>query len=214
MAILKKEFVDFDSLSFSHGFHAEIVRGAAYSIELDVADVYLDVLDVEQRGTAIHFGLNTSGKPGGTRSGHLRATITMPELRALAISGGGGATISGFESGDDFAVAISGGGHLTGDLKAGDLAADIGGGSRMRLTGSAEDIKLNVTGGAKVDLSDFIADNAMVNATGGSKVQLNIDGKLYANATGGSKISYQGGASVSGVHTSGGSMIRRATVKV
>lgn len=214
MAILKKDFVEFDSLSFSHGFHADIVQGAAYSIELDVADVYLDVLDIEQRGTAIHFGLDTSGKLGRTRSGHLRATITLPELRALAISGGGGATVTGFESDDDFAVSVSGGGHLSGDLKAGDLAADIGGGSRMRLTGSAEDIKLNATGGAKVDLSDFAADNAMVNATGGSKVQLNIDGNLYANATGGSKISYQGEATVSGVHTSGGSMVRRAAVNV
>lgn len=214
MTILKKELVDFDSLSFSHGFHADIIRGDTYSIEVDIADVFLDVLYIEQRETAIHFGLDTSGKPGRSRSGHLRATITMPELRALAISGGGGATISGFESDDDFAVSVSGGGHLTGDLKAGDLAADISGGSRMRLTGRAEDIKLNATGGAKVDLSDFIADNAMVNATGGSKVQLHIDGKLYANATGGSKIAYQGEATASGVSTSGGSMIRRSTVNV
>ena len=214
MAILKKEFVDFDSLSFSHGFHAEIAHGDIYSIELDIADVYLDVLDVEQRGTAIHIGLDTTGKPSRVRSGHLKATITMPELRALAITSGGGAAISGFESGDDFAVSVSGGGHITGDLKLGDLAADVSGGSRMTLTGSADDIKLNATGGSKVDLSDFVAGNAMVNATGGSKVQLNIDGNLYANATGGSKVAYQGEATVSGVHTSGGSMVKKATINV
>lgn len=214
MAILKKDLEDFDSLSFSHGFHADITQGDTFNVELDVDDVFLDVLFIEKRGTAVHFGLDTEGKPRQSRSGHLKATITMPDLKALAVSSGGHASLNGFDFDHNFAVSVSGGGHITGDMHCGDLAADISGGSRMEMAGVGDDIKLNASGGAKVELSAFAAENAMVNASGGSKVYLNIDGKLYANASGGSKIIYQGEASVSGVSTSGGSKVTRASVKV
>jgi hypothetical protein len=150
-------------------------------------------------------------EPGFSLRGHntLRATITLPELTGLNVSGASHATITGFKSANEIVAEVSGASSLKGDLESGNGRFVVSGASSLDLDGKGRDVKLRVTGASKADLSRFSAADVDVDLSGASHVTVNAEGRLDASASGASKLYYVGSPTMGRINTSGASTIER-----
>jgi hypothetical protein len=181
-----EEISDFDALDISDGFQVDASQGDAFSVVIRVDDNLVEYLEVGKEGTALKIGL----KPGtqvARDTVTLEATVTMPELTGLELSGGS---------------------HLTGDLEAGDMTIDLSGGSHVTLGGSAGDLTVGAGGGSHAELGGLAAADVSVDASGGSRVTVNASGTLDVSASGGSHVKYVGSATLGTIDTSGGSSVK------
>jgi hypothetical protein len=196
----------FDRLDVGHGFDIDVRQAEAFSVELRVDDNVVDHLKVELDGTTLRLGLKS---PFYTTVGvTLQATVTMPRLVGLALSGGADGSIGGFRSTEPFALDLSGGSDLRGDLETGDIKCDVSGGGDVTLTGMGGDLDLTVSGGGDANLSAFAVANATVESSGGGGATVNASGRLNVEASGGGTVYYLGSPTLGNINTSGGSSVK------
>jgi hypothetical protein len=202
----QEEFSGFDRLEAGHGFDVDLRQGESFSVTLRVDDNVVEHLKAELEGRTLHLGLK--GPLYTTLNVTLQATITMPELAGLGLSGGADGTITGFRSTDPVAIDLSGGSDLHGDLEAGNVRLVVSGGSDLTLTGAGHDLDLEVSGGSDANLSGFAVDDASVMASGGSGATVNATGRLDVQASGGGTVYYLGSPTLGDIDTSGGAELR------
>ncbi len=203
----QEDVTGFDRLDVGHGFDLEVRQGESFSVELRVDANAVDHLRVELEGRTLHLGLKEPFYI--TLNVPLQATITMPELAGLVMSGGTDGTITGFRSTEPFAIELSGGSDLQGDIEAGDVRCVVSGGSDLTLTGAGQDLDLEISGGSDADLSGFAVADAAVLASGGSGATVNATGRLDVEASGGGTVHYLGNPTLGDVETSGGAELKR-----
>jgi hypothetical protein len=85
-------FADFTSVDASNAFEVDIVQSATFSISIRVDDNVLDLLDVSKEGDTLKLGLESGVSLTNTT---LEASITMPTLEGLHLSGASKANVSG-----------------------------------------------------------------------------------------------------------------------
>jgi hypothetical protein len=195
---------DFSRIEAHSGFELEVTRADTFSIEITADDNVHEYITVEKAGETLEIRLR------GTRfyrSVTLRATITMPELYYMELTGGSRADITGFSSAHDLEANLSGGSRLNGDIISANVEFDLSGGSRVALEGAGEDLTVYASGGSQLDLEDFPIDDADITMSGGSQVTINIVGTLDANLSGGSRIFYVGTPTLGDTEFSGDSGI-------
>ncbi len=84
-----------------------------------------------------------------------RASITLPVLEGVDVSGAARATIQGFDSDRPFRSRVSGAGTLEGSIRAGDVGFDISGASKLKLQGAARTAQVLASGASKLELADW-----------------------------------------------------------
>ena len=109
---------------------------------------------VTKSGDTLRIDLGTFARP---ISAMLEATITMPELYDLEVSGACHGTISGFNSSEDLNIEVSGASKVEGDITAGNTNFDISGASTLELEGTAGDMDAEVSGASRLNLDNFTA---------------------------------------------------------
>lgn len=100
------------------------------------------------------------------RNVHLRATVTAPELSALALSGTGAMKVNGIAS-DKLAISLGGTGALTATGTTGALRVDVGGTGEVaarQLT--AKDVVVDVSGTGSARLHASRSLDARISGTG------------------------------------------------
>ncbi|MFC1861716.1 head GIN domain-containing protein [Chloroflexota bacterium] len=199
-------FRDFNRVQVSSAFEFEISRSNSYSISITADDNVIEKVQVTKEGDTLKIGLRTTPRLGSLT---LKAVVTMPYLRGLAISGASRGTISDFSSADDVDITVSGASKVTGDITAGEADFEVSGASTVQLEGSANNIAADVSGASRFNLGDFMVDNANVTFSGASTGTVNLSGKLDANLSGASKLSYIGEPIMGNINTSGASTLRK-----
>jgi len=159
---------------------------------------------VTKEGDTLKIGLKTIPSLGPVT---LKATITMPQLLGLDISGATRGTVSDFSSAEDVDIKVSGASKVTGDITAGNAEFDISGASTVQLEGSANDMVADVEGASRFNLGGFAVNNANVSLSGASTGTVNLNGKLDADLSGASKLEYIGEPTMGTINTSGASTI-------
>jgi hypothetical protein len=205
---LDKELAGFDRVDVSHAFTVEIKQGESFAVTLTVDENVIDYLDVRKAGSTLVIGLQptlTSTRGNIT----MEASVTMPELRGLELSGATGGKVTGFESDAKLDINVSGASDLRGDIVAGDVDVDASGASDVRLDGSGEDLYIDASGASTVDLESFSVTDARVNLSGASKVTVDASGTLDVDASGASNVYYVGEPTLRSIDTSGASSVRR-----
>ncbi len=198
----------FDRVDVSYGYRVEIRQGEAFDVVLRVDENAHKYIDVAKRGGILHIGM----KPGRTYAFFnvtLEATITMPTLTGVALSGDANAAIHGFQSGNAFAADVSGDGDLSGDLVCGQAVLTVSGGSKATLSGSASDLTAEVSGASKAELSAFAVENANIEASGDSEIIVNVSGLLNVEASGDSRVDYLGNPTLGTIDATGGARVNR-----
>lgn len=224
---LTEEFTGFNRVEASHSFDIDIIQGDEYSVVLRVDENFVDYLDVNKRGNTLDLDLKDEYSYQFL-DGVLEASIIMPELLLVRLSGASDATMAGFDSNARFEAALSGDTSLTGDLGAGDFVANVSGASDLsgkytvdntdlsasgassiQLSGSGSDLNVDAAGNSIINLEEFVSEDSSVNVSGASEVTLNAGGKLDVSASGASKVIQTGTGEYGDISSSGASRVDR-----
>ncbi len=197
----------FSKLDVSQGFQVTVSQSEDFSVVIRVDDNVAEHVVVDRSGRTLSIGLrpHTSYFLSDVT---LEATVTMPDLTGLELSGGSDATISWFSSAKDLTANLSGGSQLHGYIVAGDATFDCSGGSQVALSGSAGNMTIDASGGSHATLADLQVSDVTIQASGGSHVTVNAGGTLNADASGGSQVRYVGSPTMGTIDTSGDSSVQ------
>jgi len=112
------DFGDFTRLDVSYAFDIKVTRASSYSISVTADDNLFEYVIVSRRGDTLVLTM---------RSNHLylhttqEATITMPDLERLELSGASWGDVSGFTSSDKLGMYLSSASSLVlSNMKSGD----------------------------------------------------------------------------------------------
>ena len=194
-------FADFTGIEASHAFVVDIVQSDSFSVTIRVDDNILDMLDVSSEGDTLRLRLD---RGVSLRDVTMEASITMPALARLRLSGAARASVSGFRSLDELDIELSGASKLDGDLEAGETDIEASGASKVTLGGSATGLTIRGSGASKLDLADFTVDTAEVRLSGASEATLHARERIDpVDLSGASRLRYLGNPSLGHVNTSG-----------
>jgi hypothetical protein len=199
------DFANFTRIEISSAFQFEIKQSSSYSINVTGDDNVIDYVQVSQEGQTLKIRLGTVTS---LRLVTLRASVTIPQLRGLIVSGASRGTVSDFNSTEGLNITVSGASRVTGDITAGDVEFDVSGASTIQLEGSADDMIAGVSGASRLSLGDFTVNDANVNISGASTGTINLDGRLDANVSGASTLLYTGEPTMGTINVSGASTLK------
>jgi hypothetical protein len=199
-------FTEFTEVEISSAFEFEIEQSSSYSINVTADDNIMEYVQVSQDGSTLKIELRRVIWLGPVT---LRASVTMPQLGNLDVSGASRGTVSDFSSNEDLAIMVSGASRVAGDITAGDVDFDISGASTIQLEGSANDMVADVSGASRFNLDNFTVNNADVDLSGASSGTINLNGRLDADLSGASKLWYIGEPTMGDINTSGASTISK-----
>ena len=191
---------DFDSVSLSGGWTAEVVHGKDCTVEISLDSNLFGYLDVYVLGKTLHI----APKAGYHLNGSVRKVfITMPALSELNGSGAIKGTVSGFNDGtSDLTLRISGAGTLKADVIVRTLTLKGSGSAKFELNGEAEDVSAQISGSGKIRALGLKAQNADISISGAGSAEIRVEKKLKAVISGAGIIKYAGSPQLS-VSTSG-----------
>lgn len=219
-----------DEVESGSGFSVDVLPGDTWSVVVRTDDNILPHVEVTQIGSRVVIGLESGFYLPTT----LRATVTLPALAALELSGGSvGYVAPGFEPQVSLTLGLSGGSSASvGPIDAGSAHADLSGGSTLSgelrcpggevtlvlsggsqvgsLRGEASALVLEQSGGGSSDLSAFAAVDGRVVLSGGSVAQVAVASTLDVELSGGSVLAYDAGVTgpvIVRLEISGGSEI-------
>jgi hypothetical protein len=222
-------FSNFAYIEVSSAFEVQITASDSYSVAVTTYENIFNYMNVTQSGNTVKIGL----KAGSYTTANPKATITMPEIYGLNLSGASHGSVGGFKSTHDFTLensgassldvnmdvgntnmGVSGASKVTGQLKTADSRMSLSGASRIELTGSANNVTLEVSGAGQANLPNFSIQNASANVSGASSATVNVTGKLDADVSGASTLNYSGNPSLGKVNVTGASSLnhKQATI--
>ena len=202
------EFEDFTKVELTNTFRADITHSAAFSVSVEADDNILELVEVTQDGDTLRLQLESGTS---ATDATLQATITMPEIVSLDVSGASRATVAGFENGNALQARVSGASRLDGVLDVTHLDLRLSGASRASLEGGGTEADINASGASTLDLEDFILEIAHVSLSGASSGTVNVRDELGpVEASGASLLLYIGTPNLTGIDTSGASHVEPA----
>ena len=183
----QKSFSGFTIVNLNNGFQAQITQGSSYSVSITADSNVINKVDASQTGNTLTIDLNTTiFGIGGT----LRATITMPDLQEIDLTGGSTANVANFAMTHDISVSAQGGSTIT-------------------MNGQANGLSASCSGGSGLKLSNFDVKTASIQLSGGSSATINVSDKLDANLSGGAGLTYIGNPTLGTISNTGFSSITR-----
>ncbi|HJW74921.1 MAG TPA: head GIN domain-containing protein [Thermoleophilia bacterium] len=221
------DYAGFSRVQVDNAFAATVTRGDTFAVSVTVDDNLVEYLRVELDGDTLRIGLDSNKR---YRDVTLMAEVTMPSLRALEVTGGSTADVTGFASQDpldlqlsgagkadftdmsagDVSVDVSGAAHLSGGLEAQELNGDVSGAGQVSLEGSASRAKLEASGAGKLELKDFSVQDVDLQLSGGASAEVRVTRSLNVEASGGAHLDYYGSPTLSKMEVSGGAEVNRA----
>jgi hypothetical protein len=177
------EYTDFTGIEVGDSFHLDVTYADTCSVTITASDRVMKRVHVSKTGGILKISMDGwwwfwRGKP--------RATITMPVLQSLDVSGASGGTVSGFKSGNDFILRLSGASSLDIDMETGDFDALVSGASD--LGADMKVAKLDCTASGSSTISGSInADSSGIKLNGASDARLaGSTGNLVLSCSGSS----------------------------
>ena len=186
------DFADFQGVEVGGQWQVTIERGDVWRVAVDAPAELIENIRVRTDGNSLHreyegpWWFADAGDEDA-----LNATITMPALESLDISGAAMVRFTGFE-GRMLSMDVSGAGDIRGAA------------SRF------DELTLDVSGAVNVDLSDVLVTNAEVDISGVGNVTLRMaGGRLTGDLSGPTNLEYFGTVSEESLDVSGFSNVQR-----
>jgi len=186
------DLTDFDRIDVEGQWQVTIERGNAWTVAVETPVEILDNVMVERDGDELSISYRGGWCGGCFRDGNtLKATITMPDIESLDLSGATQLSFSGFD-GRSLSLDVSGAVALTGASSRFDT------------------LSLDLSGAGSVDFSDVRVTDANLDISGASNVKLQMaGGRLTGDMSGTANLEYSGTVSEERVEKSGFVNVRR-----
>jgi hypothetical protein len=180
------DLTGFDGVDISGQWNVTLERGEVWSVTVEAPAELIDDVDAELRGDRLSLSFDGGWCAGCFRDGGaLRATVRMPALESVAMSGTSMVRFSGFEGGS-LSLGLSGAGEVRGAASRFDA------------------LMLDMSGAVDVELGDVPVTNAEVDVSGAGKVTLRMaGGRLTGDMSGAANLEYYGTVSEESVDKSG-----------
>jgi hypothetical protein len=187
------DYADFRGVEVSGQWQVTIERGDDWRVSVEAPVEVIDQVRVQRQGDGDAVDLEGPwwlGEFDGEEGG-LQATITMPSLESLDVSGTSMTSFSGFDGAE--------------------LSLDLSGAGQLRGTASRFDrLVLDMSGAAEIDLDDVPVTNAEVDISGAGNVKLRMaGGRLTGDISGAANLEYSGTVSAETIDRSGLVNVRR-----
>jgi hypothetical protein len=181
------DFKDFRGVEADGQWQITIERGDAWLVSVEAPAEIVDRVRVQRQADGEAVDLEGPWWLGDFGDGEaaLQATITMPSLETLDISGTSIISFSGFDGAA--------------------LALELAGGGQVRGTASRFDrLTLDMSGAAEIDLSGVPVTDAEVDVSGAGNVKLQMaGGRLTGDLSGAANLEYSGTVSAETIDRSG-----------
>jgi hypothetical protein len=149
----------FTGVEVSSGIGLEVRQGDRYALSIRADENVLRHIRVEKRRSILRIYV----EPGvSINSRGMSASITLPRLEELGLSGGSQATMAMDLGRSRFTAELSGGAELRGTLRADEAVLTASGGASVTLEGTAVKLELDGSGGSRFFLEDLAARDARV----------------------------------------------------
>ena len=218
------DFTGFTKVKAGYACQIDLTRATSHFVSITLDDNLFEYLDTKIIGDTLYIGLEPNRS---YRNYTHRATVTMPRLLELEISGASRGDVSGFGSTDSLRLEasgastlsiddleagntrliVSGASRATGGIEIADGDFEVSGASTVELEGDADDISLEVSGASTARLADFPVDNANARVSGASTATVNVSGILDIDVSGASTLYYVGNPTLGRLNVSGGSRV-------
>ena len=221
----------FDRIRINGAFEFNITRADTFKVS--ITSDRLKVIEVSRDGDTLRIGITWYTYLWWflTWWSHPRASITLPELCELRITGASHGETGDFSTTHDFSAEMAGASGLRlGNINAGNVdfrlqgasnlefkkakgakaSLDIQGASRVELSGTAYDAVIDIRGASQGKLENFTVHNAKVKVAGASSAVVKADGRLDIDATGASNVSWVGNPTMGDVRSGGASTLHKA----
>ena len=167
---------DFEGLDVSWIFHVELTQAPDYKVEVEAPDFVIPYLLVKVRGNNLVLGV--SGMPSDVRrkmergNYKVNATVHMPELSNVEMSGASKMIASGnFQTGR-FVMELSGATAVRGlQMTANYGILECSGASKYEMKGQLKTVKINLSGASKGTMESD-GDDLDVDLSGSAKLDL------------------------------------------
>ena len=198
----------FTKLDLKVPVNVTIRPGKAFSLVMDLHDSSMaSKISTEVQGDTLVISSNERSL---RFHGKNTATLTMPDLQGVSISGSGDVDVAGFDQGGSLSLAISGSGDITYNGKTSAVAVVIEGSGNVKLVGSTATLSVTIEGSGDLRAADFTAKNASVAVDGSGDADLRVSGGAVQFAVNGSgDIRWSGDASVVSAVTHGSGSIQK-----
>lgn len=220
------EYSDFSKLEAGYSFKVDVSSSESYNVSITVDDNLLDYLDVRKSGDTLIISLDSAYNYRDTTQ---LATITLPHITELILSGSSGADIGAFSSSDpiyfgfsgsssadlenlkagDASFRLSGSSRASGNVQVSDCEIDLSGSSTITLDGSGDDLSADASGSSRLLLEDFQVIDARIGLSGSSTGTVSLTGTLDASASGSSHLSYIGDPTLGDIDTDASSSVSK-----
>jgi hypothetical protein len=220
------DFYGFNRIEVSNTFEVNITQSDTFKVSVTLNDNLFDVLDISMRGDTLLVRMKPFTSFVNTTQ---QATISMPDLKALTVSGASRGVITGFQSNGflileasgasrmelndiknaDTNIQVSGASRLAGSLVTTDATFEISGASSIELNGSATSAEADVSGASRAKLASFVIQDASIVASGASSADVEVNGVLDIELSGASNLTYGGSPKLGRVDVSGASSMSR-----
>lgn len=190
-------------------FDIDIVRSDQFSVTVRADDNLFNVIEVFTHGETLH--LRTEPHTWLRSPYTLEAAITMPDLRAIELSGAALARVEGFDGLAELRLALSGASELRGSLSADEIDITASGSSSLRLEGTATGVTIEASGASSIDFAHLTTQAAELRLSGASRARLHVTERITdAELSGASRLRYAGNPTLGDVRTSGASRFERS----
>jgi hypothetical protein len=220
------DYSGFNRIEVGDAFDVTITRSYSYQVSVTLNDNLFNDLDISVSGDTLRIRMKSFL---GLRDTTQRATITLPEVRAILISGASRAVVTGFQSDTFLKLEVSGASRMEiNDLKAADTDIqvsgvgrlsgslvtivgdfEISGVSNVELNGSGTTVRVEVIGASSAILPKFIIRDASFKVSGASTADVEVVGRLDIDLSGASRLTYGDSPSLGRVGVSGASTLNR-----
>jgi len=201
------DFRNFTSIEVGYAFEVNVTRADTHSVTITLNENVFEYLDISQSGKTLIIRMKSYYiYQRVTR----QASITLPALRSLELSGASRGEVAGFETTDDMGFDVSGASNLSlVDLKAGNTSFDVSGASTVELEGKGTNVRLEVSGASTARLERFPIEIANTHVSGASNATIEVSDRLDIDVSGASRLYYNGSAVLGSIEVSGASTLSR-----
>lgn len=186
------DFSGFTGVDISSAFEYEIVWADTYAISITANSDLFKYIKVTQEGNMLKIG--SYGFPYWWvwgRLASLQATIAMPQLTELDISGAADGEVAGFNSVDDLDIELSGASTLElANMATGDIDFEISGASEVEGDIKAGgDVTFDMSGASEVDADIEAVGDVELDMSGASRLEMKGSARnLRIEASGASHV--------------------------
>jgi hypothetical protein len=195
----------FTAIEVGSAFKVDVAQAADFAVAVTADDNLFDQVDVYVEGDTLRIAM----KPGSFVNAGYRASVKLPALKRIQVSGASTAYLSGITTDEQLDVRASGASRLEGDVKANSLNLDLSGASKATLNGTAAAATLEVGGASSAKLEGLRTKDVRANLSGASTASVDASDSLDANLSGASRLTYAGQAKVSSQSVTGASTLAR-----